>query len=168
VIRSDIEILATYADAFFNEHFKWSQGSDPNVGTPGFLTFHLVSRYYVKARSLEEMTKSWRTQPKFEHFRKSVEAIPTEATKEMPITRDLQENKMDMFLKISFEQLNKHSKKLVTTNTIFFGALGEFPTSVIVARLILGGTYLQGEGEGDNPKFPKLTGLPASFESILS
>jgi hypothetical protein len=76
VLRSGIEILATYAEACFNEKFKWSQGSDPKV-----------SRFFIKARSLEEMIRSWRTQPELEHFRKSVEPIPEEATNAKPINR---------------------------------------------------------------------------------
>jgi hypothetical protein len=125
VIRSDVEVMATYAEVFFNENFKWSQGSDPNVGTPGFLTHHQVSRFFIKARKMEEMIRSWKTIPEFEHFRKSVEAIPTEATKEMPINRDVQEKKMDMFLKTAYEQLNKHSAKLVTTNCMLYSSSSE-------------------------------------------
>jgi hypothetical protein len=163
VIRSDIEILATYAEVCFNEHFEWSQGTDPNVGTPGFLSYHQSSRYFIKARNLEEMVRSWRTQAEFEVFRKSVELIPAEATKERPINRDVQESKMDKFLGLANSQLKKHAAKLVTTNAIIFGALGEFPTSVIVARMILSGTHFQ----VDSPKLPSLTGLPAPFESTI-
>jgi hypothetical protein len=88
---------------------------------------------------LKEMIRSWKTQTDFELFRKSVKPILTEATEEKPINRDVQETKMDMSL-LAYEQLKKHSAKLhhvVITNVILFGALGEFPTSVIVAAWFL-------------------------------
>jgi hypothetical protein len=156
VIRSDIDILATYAEVCFNEHFLWSQSFDPEIG------FHLVSRFFINAGNLEFMIQS-RKKPNqnsntFENGRGNNSHGSDQRN---AVNRDVQGKMMDLFLKAVFEQLKQTIGNASNHKRNFF-ILGH-GASVIVARLILGGTHIQ----VDNPKLARLTGLPVSFDSTI-
>jgi hypothetical protein len=39
-IVADIQLIAGVAESWLNPHMRWYQGSDPNIGLTGFLSFH--------------------------------------------------------------------------------------------------------------------------------
>jgi hypothetical protein len=57
-ILADIYLVAGTAKFWLNPHMRWYQGSDPHIGTPGFLCFHRQVRYFLMIEDLKKMEKS--------------------------------------------------------------------------------------------------------------
>jgi hypothetical protein len=71
-ILADIYLLAGVTKFWLNPHMRWYQGSDPHIGTPGFLCFHRQVRYFLMMEDLKKMEKSWREMEEFEQFSKKL------------------------------------------------------------------------------------------------
>jgi hypothetical protein len=54
-VVADVILIASLSQLFLNNHMKWYQGVDPNIGRSGFLTFHCAVRYFLM---LEDFTRS--------------------------------------------------------------------------------------------------------------
>jgi hypothetical protein len=53
-IVADVMFIASLSQLFLNNHLKWYQGVDPNIGRPGFLTFHRAVQYFLMLEDLLE------------------------------------------------------------------------------------------------------------------
>jgi hypothetical protein len=67
-IVADVMLIASLSQLFLNNHMKWYQGVDPNIGRPGFLTFHRAVRYFLMLEDLLEAERSWETHELFNEF----------------------------------------------------------------------------------------------------
>jgi hypothetical protein len=57
-IVADIYLILTgVAKSWLNPHMRWYQDSDPNVGTPGFLSFHRQVRYFLMLEDLKNIKR---------------------------------------------------------------------------------------------------------------
>jgi hypothetical protein len=54
---------------------RWYLGSDPNVGTPGFLSFDRQVPYFLMLEDLKKIEDSWREMDEFTPFSKKLLTI---------------------------------------------------------------------------------------------
>jgi hypothetical protein len=74
-IVADVMLIASLSKLFLNNHMKWYQGVDTNIGRPGFLAFHRAVRYFLMLEDLREAERSWETHGLFQLFSIQVECI---------------------------------------------------------------------------------------------
>jgi hypothetical protein len=67
-IIADVMLIASLFKSFLNDHVKWCQGVDPNIGRPGFLVFHRAVRCFLMLEDLQEVEASWETHQAFQDF----------------------------------------------------------------------------------------------------
>jgi hypothetical protein len=54
---------------------KWYQGTDPNVGRPGFLALHQTVQYFLMVEDLDQIRPNWKTNDFSEKFAKQVQSM---------------------------------------------------------------------------------------------
>jgi hypothetical protein len=77
-IVADVFLIASLSKLFLNQHMKWYQGADQNIGRPGFLSFHRAVRYFLQLEDLLDAERSWETHEMFAEFRTQVAKITNE------------------------------------------------------------------------------------------
>jgi hypothetical protein len=162
-IVADIYLIAGVAKSWLNPHMRWYQGSDPNVGTPGFLSFHRQVRYFLMLEDLKNIEDHWREMDEFAAFSEKL------LTMTNSIQKKLKEDMATSFLKKMASQVRKHNKRYLLTKHLVRGVFAESETGQAVAQLLKGGNEemsalskpffsKQHEREIDCEKFAKFLG----------
>jgi len=55
ILKADVNFVSTYAKMVLSPNLLWDQTTDPNVGEPGFLTFHRLVRFFLNLQQLEDL-----------------------------------------------------------------------------------------------------------------
>jgi hypothetical protein len=117
-ILADIYLVAGVAKFWLNPHMRWYQGSDPHIGTPGFLCFHRQVRYFLMIEDLKKMEKSWREMEEFAQFSKKLLTMN-------PMQKKLKEDMASSFLRKMSSQVKKHNKRYLLTKNLVRGVFSE-------------------------------------------
>ena len=103
-IVADVMLIASLSKLFLNNHMKWYQGSDPNIGRPGFLVFHRAVRYFLQLEDLQDAERSWETHELFREFRLQVALIEDERLRKM------KQDSVKTIIRKMIYQVHKHNK----------------------------------------------------------
>jgi hypothetical protein len=136
-IVADVYFIAGIVKAWLNPHMKWYQGTDVNIGRPGFLSFHRLVRYFLMVDDVDQMRRDWKTNKVFEKFSKKQVASMTN-----PKLKQLKEGMVEAFLKKMRLQIIKHNKRYVLTRSIVCSIFAEWQTGQAVAQVLKGGEGL--------------------------
>jgi hypothetical protein len=129
-IVADVMLIASLSKLFLNNHMKWYQGVDPNIGQPGFLAFHRAVRYFLMLEDLEAAESSWETHGLFQLFVIQVECITNEKF------RQLKQESVRAIIKKMIHQVHKHNKRYVQTSKLVRGVFAEQPTGQAIAQFL--------------------------------
>jgi hypothetical protein len=110
---------------------RWYQGSDPHIGTPGFLCFHRQVRYFLTIEDLKKMEKSWREMEEFAQFSKKLLTMN-------PTQKKLKEDMASSFLRKMSSQVKKHNKRYLLTKHLVKGVFAGCETGQAVAQFFKG------------------------------
>jgi hypothetical protein len=130
-IVADVMLIASLSKLFLNHHMKWYQGVDPNIGQPGFLSFHRAVRYFLMLEDLKEAQRSWETHPLFQPFLIQVSKIANEKL------RKLKADSVRTLIRKMILQVRKHNKRYIQSSKLIRGVFSEQPTGQVVAQFLL-------------------------------
>ena len=155
-ILADLYLLACFFCGFLFHHFKFFQGVDPNIGKPGFLSFHILPLVYLMTRDLERLSSYQQTGSIDEDMKPFVAAV-----NQLPSEEDRQRQhwKAERFLKIAKDEMNKMFARWIDCRLFFLAAFGEAPIGRLIARFCL--------SEGGNSGSLLKEGEETEFESKL-
>jgi hypothetical protein len=74
-IVTNVHFIAGIAKGWLNPHIKWYQGTDVNIGRPGFLSFHRSVRYFLMVSNVDQICWDWKTNKVFEKISKQVASM---------------------------------------------------------------------------------------------
>jgi hypothetical protein len=132
-IVSDVLFIAALAKSWLNPHMKFYQGTDPNIGEPGFLCFHRQVRFYLMYEDITEMKQNWKTHEVFSKFSSKVGAMSNERLKK------LKQEMVSAFLTKMQTQIRKHNKRYLLTRNLVRSVFSEWQTGQAVAQFLKGG-----------------------------
>jgi hypothetical protein len=135
-ILADVFFVAGIAKYWLNPHMKWYQGSDPNIGRPGFLALHGTVRYFLMLDDINEISCNWKTIDVFCKFSEHVQSMTN------PKLKHLKEGMVEAFLKKMRLQIQKHNKQYILTRAIIRSVFAEWQTGQVVAQVLKGGDGL--------------------------
>jgi hypothetical protein len=156
-ILCDLYLLACFFRGFLFHHFKFFQGVDPNIGKPGFLSFHILTRVFLMTRDLERLSKYQTVSDEEEHGMKPFIAAVSQLQSEAD--RQRQHWKATKFLKIAKDEMYKMFRRWIDPRLFFLGAFSESPTGRLIARFCL--------SEVNDSRLLLKEGEATSFESKL-
>jgi hypothetical protein len=122
-IVADVYFIDNIAKDWLNPHMKWYQGTDANIGSPGFLFFHRSVRYFLMVNDVDRIRQDWKTNEVFKKFSKQV------ATMTNPKLKLLKEGMVEAFLKKMRLQIIKYNKRYVLTRSIVRSIFAEWQTT---------------------------------------
>lgn len=125
----NVHFLAGFANCWLNPHMKFMQGTDPNIGTPGYLSFHRAGRYYLQVRDLENIRDNWRAEDSFARLKEAFDKLPTER-------QTIMDKMICCFANVAILQAHKHNNRYVMTSKIARAIFGEQPLGQVVARFL--------------------------------
>ena len=157
-IQCDVSWISTFHEAYLKDHFEWLQGTDPNLGLPGFLSFHILLRSFLMDRHLRKLKKHWRTDPTFNDFVTMLNDKDEELV-------DIMTDKSNAGFVAALDTHTKHWTRW-KTELVIWSAFGEWPFSIISARLILGGDEFMEPG-GLVPKLPTMISFNSPMQGQL-
>lgn len=130
-ILVDLALTAGFFRGYFFRHFKFLQGVDPNIGKPGFLSFHIVVRVFLMLQDLDRLA-GYRngSVDEMKSFVKRVDAMPQGE-------RESQHKKASDFFAFAKAELLKMFARWINTPLFFLSAFGEVPTGKLIARYLL-------------------------------
>ena len=129
-IVADVMLIASLSKLFLNNHMKWYQGADPNIGRPGFLVFHRAVRYFLQLEDLQDAERSWETHELFREFRLQVALIEDESLRKM------KQDSVRTIIRKMIYQVRKHNKRYLQTSKLIRGVYAEQPTGQAIAQLL--------------------------------
>ena len=131
LILSDAKLSNAFMSYYFNEHYCWMERGDPALGgTLGFLSRHMLVRFYIMSRQLKAaMNGGWKAIDAFKEFKEFKHISKSQQAKEC--------EKADKFMKIAFHAINKHFS-IWTNALLFFGLFGEFETARCLSNILNG------------------------------
>jgi hypothetical protein len=128
-IIADVKLIASLLQLFLNNHMKWYQGLDPNIGWPGFLAFHQAVGYFLMLEDLLEAKRSWETHELFYEFWLQVAKIAN---------KNLQKLKEDlvraMICKMILQVCKYKNKQYLLSSKLVRGIFAEQPTGQAIAQ----------------------------------
>ena len=151
-IATDIRIILAYWLAYLGDHMKWIQGVDKG-GCAGFKSLHMLLRSFLMAKDLDNLEENWSAHPKFSPVVEVLNGLDEELA-------DIERDKIRHLFVVCKANRKKHWDAW-RKDLLIFGACGEYPFGVIVARWMKGGEFCNQDGA------PKLDGLPDSFNSEI-
>jgi hypothetical protein len=132
-VMVDLALLAGFFRLYLFSHFKFFQGVDPNVGRPGWLSFHVVTRFFLMLEDLNRLLNfQEELPPEMEQFEKHVRALPEDK-------QAGQLKKATTFFELAIAEAQKMFARWLDERLFFLAAFGEAPTANIVARFLLDG-----------------------------
>jgi hypothetical protein len=132
-IVADIYLIAGVAKSWLNPHMRWYQGSDPNIKTPGFLSFHRQVRYFLMMENLKKIENSWREMDEFSALATKLHTMTNLTQKK------LKEDMVSSFVKKMASQVRKHNKRYLLTKHLVRAVFAECQTGQAVAQFLKGG-----------------------------
>jgi hypothetical protein len=92
-IVADVYFIAGIAKSWLNPHTKWYQGTDVNIGKPGFLSFHRSVCCFLMVNDVDRIRRDWKRNKVFEKLSKQVASMTN------PKLKHLKEGMVEAFLK---------------------------------------------------------------------
>jgi hypothetical protein len=132
-IVGDVFFIAAIAKSWLNPHMKFFQGPDPNVGEPGFLSYHRQVRFFLMMDDINRMKRNWRGHEAFSKFASKVDEMTNEHLKK------LKEEMVSAFLTKMSTQIRKHNKRYLLTRNLVRAVFSEWQTGQAVAQFLKGG-----------------------------
>jgi hypothetical protein len=130
-IVADVMLVASLSELFLlNNHMKWCQGADPNIGRPGFLAFHRAVRRFLQLEDSQEAERSWETHELFHEFRLQAAKIEDEKL------RSVKKDSVRAITRKMILQVRKHNKRCSQTSKLIRGVYAEQPTGQAIAQLL--------------------------------
>jgi hypothetical protein len=74
-IIANIYLISGVTKSWLNPHMRWYLGLDPNIRTPGFLSFHRHVKYFLMMENLKKIENSWREMDKFSALSKKLHTM---------------------------------------------------------------------------------------------
>jgi hypothetical protein len=108
-IVANIYLIAGVAKSWLNPQMRWYQGSDPNIGTLGFPSFHCQVQYFLMLEDLKKIEDSWREMDKFAPFSKKLLTSMTNLY--IPVGRTINMSELDKARNLTFELTLKVTRK---------------------------------------------------------
>jgi hypothetical protein len=134
-VMVDLALLAGFFRLYLFSHFKFFQGVDPNIGRPGWLSFHVVTRFFLMLEDLNRLLNFQEKLPsEMEPFQRYVRALPEDKQAE-------QLKKAIIFIELAIGEAEKMFARWLDERLFFLAAFGEAPTAKIVARFLLDGPH---------------------------
>ena len=130
-ILADTYFIAAIAKSWLDPHMKFYQGCDPNIGVPGYLSFHRLVRYFLQVLDLEKIRDGWETINAFKSFKDKINGMTQE---HKPLKREF----VRKFVNKMIEQVHKHNKRYLVSVKLVRAVYAEKQTGHIVARLLDG------------------------------
>jgi hypothetical protein len=112
---------------------KFFQGPDPNIGEPGFLSYHRQVRFFLMMDDINRMKRNWREHKAFSKFATKVDGMTNERLKK------LKEEMVSAFLTKMTMQIRKHNKRYLLTRNLVCSVFSEWQTGQAVAQFLKGG-----------------------------
>jgi hypothetical protein len=130
-ILVNLALTAGFFQSYFFQHFKFLQGVDPNIGKPGFLSFHIFVRVFLMREDLDCLLR-YKTEKHYEmeKFESRVNVMPQDK-------QEAQHKKAQDFFQFLRRELLKMFDWWIDTRLFFLAAFGEAPTGKLVARYLL-------------------------------
>jgi hypothetical protein len=132
-IVATIYLIAGVAKSWLNPHVQWYQGSDPNAGMLGFLSFHHQVLYFLMLEDLKKIVDSWHEVDGVLAFSKKLLTMTNSSQK------ILEEDMATSFVRKMASQVQKHSKRYLLTKHLSRSIFAEWKTGQVVAQLLKGG-----------------------------
>jgi hypothetical protein len=129
-IVADVFLIASLSQLFLNKHMKWYQGADPNIGRPGFLSFHRAVRYFLQLEDLLDAERSWETHELFAEFRTQVAKITNEKLRKM------KQDSVRTIIHKMILQVRKHNTRYLRTAKLIRGVFADQATGQAIAQLL--------------------------------
>jgi hypothetical protein len=127
----DLALTAGFFRGYFFPHFVFLQGVDPNIGKPGFLSFHILVHIFLMLQDLDRLSK-YRTESQNE-----VDAFVAQVNEMPQDKQEAQHKKAQDFFQMAKDELLKMFDRWMDNRLFFLSAFGEAPTGSLVARYIL-------------------------------
>jgi hypothetical protein len=67
-IVGDVFFITGITKSWLNPQMKFYQGMDPNIGEPGFLSFHCQVCFFLMIKDINKMKNNWRGHEAFSKF----------------------------------------------------------------------------------------------------
>jgi hypothetical protein len=123
-----LALTAGFFRSYFFSHFKFLQGVDPNIGTPGFLQFHIFVRMFLMHKDLDHLAQYQNESlPEMKRYVKRVSVLPAGAE------QDKQHWKADQFFNFAKSENINRFKRWTDILLFFLAALSEAPMGCLVA-----------------------------------
>ena len=111
---------------------KWYQGSDPNLGRPGFLCYHRGVRFYLMLKQLQPLIHdNWRDHKAFANTKLAYDACTDDKEKEV-----LNSIATRFFAKVKSQAIT-HNKRYMRTISYIRTIFSEKETGMIAAKALL-------------------------------
>jgi hypothetical protein len=135
-IVGDVFFIGAIAKSWLNPHMKFFQGADPNIGEPGFLSYHRQVRFFLMMDDIIGMKRNWRGHEAFSKFASKVDEMTNERLKK------LKEEMVSAFLTKMTTQIRKHNKRYLLSRNLVCSVFSEWQTGQAVAQFLKGGEPL--------------------------
>jgi hypothetical protein len=127
-ILVDLALTAGFFRSYFFQHFKFLQGVNPNIGKPGFLSFHIFVQVFLMREDLDCLSR-YKTEKHYEmeKFESRVNAMPQDK-------QEAQHKKAQDFFQFSRRELLKMFDRWIDTRLFFLAAFVENSSLGICSR----------------------------------
>jgi hypothetical protein len=130
-IVGNVFFITGITQSWLNLHMKFYQGTDPNIGEPGFLSDHCQVPFFLMIKDIEEMKLHWQAHDTFSKFTTKVEEM---SNKKLQMVSGAFLNKMQT-------QIQKHNKPYLLTRNLVRFVFSEWQTSQAVAQFLKAFTF---------------------------
>jgi hypothetical protein len=144
----NLYLITGFFLGYLFHHFEWLQGVDPNIGKPGFLSFHLVPQVFMMLQDLKRLAEYRTLLPMMLQDLKRLAEYQTSLPEEMQLfvnaanclTDDKEREDAHWDAARLFELLMTKLKKMfarwLDKRLFFLSAFGEHPLGQIIARYL--------------------------------
>jgi hypothetical protein len=131
-VLCDLYMLAGFFRGYIFHHFKWLQGVDPNIGKPGFLSFHIVTRVFLMLKDLDRLA-NYRHEPvdEMNPFVQQLDKLDSDEEKQT------KHEEAQIFFGWAKAELIKMFDRWIDERLFFLGAFGEHCVAKYIARWML-------------------------------
>jgi hypothetical protein len=127
----DLALTAGFFWVYLFPHFVFLQGVDPNIGKPGFLSFHILVHIFLMLQDFDCLSKyRTKSQNEVDAFVAQVNEIPQDK-------QEAQYKKAQDFFQMAKDELLKMFDRWMDNQLFFLSAFGKAPTGSLVAQYIL-------------------------------
>ena len=132
-IVADVAFLSGLSKLFVNRFMSFFQGSDPNIGTPGYLSHHRLVAYFLMIVTLDSIQSNWELLADFEEakdFTNTIQDVEDQQLKRKGYMK---------FVSKMIAQVHKHNKQYLVSTHMLCAIFAEQPLGTMVAKMLHSG-----------------------------